>query len=211
MPSPILIIIGPTASGKTAFTFSLQKIFDITIINTDAIQVYEYCNIGSAKPSIQELSNIPHKGIDILKPDEPFSILAFRELALEYIHEIIKKNRVPVLSGGSMLYNHTLLHGISPVPKTPEALRKEIFLEIQEKGHKHLYEEILKADPNTTICPENPQRVQRASEVLRMTGKPISWVVEATLTAYHYRSLSSTSHMPHTNSTSSETRTQHDD
>lgn len=145
------------------------------IISADSRQVYKYLDIGTAKPSQEELSRVRHHFIDSLQPNEEFNVSRYENDALEIIHRLHSENKVPIVAGGSGLYIKALTEGITSTVETDEEYRAELKRLLDEKGREYLYQELQKADPESArnMLPQNWKRVIRALEVLHITGKPI--------------------------------------
>ncbi|MCX5750533.1 MAG: tRNA (adenosine(37)-N6)-dimethylallyltransferase MiaA [Candidatus Saganbacteria bacterium] len=173
MPSPVLVIFGQTAVGKSAVALELAKELHGEIISADSMQVYRGMDIGTAKPSKKEQSLIPHHLIDIRNPDESWTVVDFVKEAKELIPEIQKRKKVPIIVGGTGLYLWSLLEGFSfPSLAADPALRKEL----EERNAEDLHHELQTVDPDAAakIHPNNKKRVVRALEVFKLTGTPFS-------------------------------------
>lgn len=174
--TPLIAIVGPTAIGKSSLALELCQKLNGEIISADSRQVYRYMDIGTAKPSKEELAMVPHHLIDIVDPDEDFSLALYQSKALEAIRDIQKRRKVAFLVGGSGLYVWALLEGwrIPPVPPDP-ALRRELEARAKVEGSEKLYNELKKIDPVAAerIDPRNVRRVIRALEV-SLRGTPFS-------------------------------------
>jgi tRNA dimethylallyltransferase len=174
---PVAIcIMGPTASGKTDLAVQLVDQFSMDIISVDSALVYRGMNIGTAKPEPDVLAHAPHRLIDFLDPSEPYSAARFREDALREMQEITGDGRVPLLVGGTMMYFRSLLHGLAELPSADEALRSELIQEAQQKGWQAMHDQLREIDPQAAerIHPNDPQRIQRAIEVYRLTGMSLT-------------------------------------
>ncbi len=172
----IPVIVGPTCSGKTSLTIILAESIDGEIISADSRQIYKLLNIGSAKPSADELHKIKHHFIDELYPDENFNVSIFGERATGIMETLIGKNITPIIVGGSGLYIKAIIDGITESADTNFEIRTE-FLKLREKyGNDYLYNELKKVDELSAskMLPQNWKRVIRALEVFRLTGKSIS-------------------------------------
>ena len=173
----LLAIVGPTAVGKSHLAFQLARTFDAGIVGADSRQVYRYMDIGTAKPPRQELSLVRHHLIDIINPDEEFSLPQYQQLATEAIADIHRQNKLPVLVGGSGLYVWSLLEGwqVPRVPPDP-GLRKTLQDKADQIGADGLFQELVKADPVAAqkIDPRNVRRVIRALEVTKYAQAPFS-------------------------------------
>jgi tRNA dimethylallyltransferase len=168
--------MGPTASGKTRLAVELAKALDGEVISVDSALVYRGLDIGTAKPDAEERQGIPHHLIDILDPAEAYSTGRFREEALNLMAEIAERGRLPILAGGTMLYFNALFHGLSALPSADPDLRRRIDAEAAERGWPALHGELARIDPAAAarIHPNDPQRIQRALEVYRLTGVPLT-------------------------------------
>ncbi|NVK21256.1 MAG: tRNA (adenosine(37)-N6)-dimethylallyltransferase MiaA [Kangiellaceae bacterium] len=173
---PAIFLMGPTAAGKTDTAMALVKQFNCEIISVDSAMVYKEMNIGSAKPSLQELAQAPHRLIDICDPSDPYSAARFRDDALVEMAAITAMGKVPLLVGGTMLYYKTLLEGMNNLPDSNPAVRQQLQLELEQKGLLALHQELCHVDPisGQRINPNDPQRTLRALEVYRIGGKPLS-------------------------------------
>lgn len=174
--SPIICIMGPTASGKTALAMGLADKLPVDIISVDSALVYKGMDIGTAKPSSEELSQYPHQLIDLIDPIQSYSASDFCTDARKAIKKSHQSNRIPVLVGGTMMYFKSLLEGISPLPAANEAIRKEIEQEAKKSGWSELHKKLEGFDPTSAarIHVNDPQRISRAIEVYRITGKSLT-------------------------------------
>lgn len=174
---PVISIMGPTASGKTGLSLALSQKFDCEIISVDSALVYTNMDIGTAKPTEAEKSGVPHHLIDIIDPVETYSVSQFCNDAIRLIGEIQGRNRVPILVGGTMMYFNALINGISPLPKSNETVRNEIAEEAKRLGWVKLHDELCRIDPisGERIHPNDPQRLTRALEVYRSSGKTLTY------------------------------------
>ncbi len=173
----IIIIAGPTASGKTDLALYLAQKFNGEIICADSRTIYKKMNIGTAKPSFEERLKIPHYLIDFLEPDQEFTVAEFKEKALVLIEQIFKKYKIPFLVGGTGLYLQAVVENLDIPPVPPDKkLRKQLEKEIQKKGLETLWKKLIKLDPQAAdfVQKENPRRVIRALEVCLKTKKPFS-------------------------------------
>ena len=173
---PAIFLMGPTASGKTELAVQLAQKLDTEIISVDSALVYKGLDIGTAKPTMEERKGIPHHLIDILDPAEVYSTGLFRKSALQLMDEITKRGKVPILTGGTMLYFNTLFNGLASLPDANPAVRKKLDDELVEFGKEAMHLRLEKIDPESAkrIHPNDPQRIQRALEVYELSGKPIS-------------------------------------
>jgi tRNA dimethylallyltransferase len=173
---PAIFVMGPTASGKTALALSLAREFPVEIISVDSALVYRGMDIGTAKPTPEELAECPHHLIDFLDPSEPYSAARFREDALVLMADITARGKIPLLVGGTMLYFRALEQGLSPMPEANSEIRARLDQEIRTQGLQHLHKRLSEIDPESAarIHATDPQRIQRALEVYELTGKPLS-------------------------------------
>jgi tRNA dimethylallyltransferase len=173
---PALALMGPTASGKTRLAIELAKALDGEVISVDSALVYRGMDIGTAKPSPAEREGVPHHLIDILDPLEAYSTGRFRDDALALMADIAGRGRLPILAGGTMLYFNGLFHGIAELPAADPDLRRQIDEEAERHGWAGLHAELAAVDPAAAarIHANDPQRIQRAIEVYRLTGVPLT-------------------------------------
>ena len=176
MSRPIICIAGPTAAGKSASTLALAKEWPIEIINVDSATIYRGMDIGTAKPSREERELIPHHLLDIRDPVESYSAAAFRDDALRLINDIEARGRIPVLCGGTMLYYKALRDGLDDLPRADPAVRAILDAKARELGWPAMHAELAVIDPPTAarLAPNDSQRIQRALEIYRLTGTPMS-------------------------------------
>lgn len=170
---PLVAIVGPTAVGKSALALFLARRFDGEIVNADSRQVYRRMDIGTAKPSLEERRQVPHHLIDILDPDQEFSLQVFLKRAREAINDICSRNKLPLLVGGTGQYIWALLEGWCPPKAAPDhGLRARL----QAMGADGLFRELERVDPESaaSIGPHNVRRLVRALEVYHRTGLPFS-------------------------------------
>ena len=146
MEKPIIVLLGPTASGKTEVALCLARKVNAEIISADSMQVYKYLNIGTAKPSRKTRQIIPHHLIDIKYPDEEFSAGEFQLRAIRTIERIFKKGKLPILIGGTALYIRTITDGICPIPSRNEKTRKHLSQLAKKYGRSYLYKRLKKID-----------------------------------------------------------------
>lgn len=174
---PVIVIVGPTASGKTALSIELAGEINGSIVSADSMQIYRYMDIGTAKPNEIERSGIRHYMIDEVDPDENFSVAKYRELALGYLSRIVKEGRHPIIAGGTGLYINSLIYNISfSETICDEELRETLKAEAKEKGNRYLYERLKAIDPEAAakIHENDIKRIIRAIEVFKHTNRPIS-------------------------------------
>lgn len=173
---PVICLIGPTASGKTALAFALADRYPVHLISVDSAQIYRGMNIGSAKPDAATLARYPHALINILEPEEPYSAGRFAADARREIAAAHALGQIPLLVGGTMLYYHTLYTGLDDLPPADPENRARIEARLATVGSAALHAELARADPQTaaTIQPNDRQRLVRALELLATTGQPPS-------------------------------------
>jgi len=171
-----IFLLGPTASGKTAVALALARKLPVEIVSVDSAQVYRGMDIGTAKPDAHSRSLVPHHLIDIVEPTAAYSAGRFRDDALRLAREIHSRGRIPILAGGTMLYFRALTRGLAELPPAQPALRAEIEERAAREGWPALHAELAQVDPRTAsrIEPTDAQRIQRALEVYRHSGKPLS-------------------------------------
>jgi tRNA dimethylallyltransferase len=176
MKPKIVVIVGPTAVGKSEFAMELCPPIHGEIVNADSQQVYRYLDIGTGKPSTSDRARIRHHLIDIANPDEEFNAAMFRRLASEVIGQIHDRGGTPVVCGGTGLYLKALTRGLFEGPGRDLAIRRRIECEIDKSGLASLYKRLADIDPTvtSTIHPNDRQRVIRALEVHELTGKRLS-------------------------------------
>jgi len=169
------VIIGPTCSGKTKLSLKLAEKLNSEIISADSRQIYKLLDIGTAKPTENELAKVKHHFVDKLKPDESFNVSKYEEEALRIINELHQKDKVPVVVGGSGLYIKALIDGIFNEVDTDEDFRQQLLAEREKFGNEYLYEKLIAVDKVSadTMLPQNWKRVIRALEVYHLTGEPI--------------------------------------
>ncbi|MDX7988833.1 tRNA (adenosine(37)-N6)-dimethylallyltransferase MiaA [Xenorhabdus sp. 12] len=175
-----IFIMGPTASGKTALSIALRQQLPVELISVDSALVYRGMDVGTAKPSAEEQLQAPHRLIDILDPAEVYSAADFRRDALKEMADITAAGRIPLLVGGTMLYFKALLEGLSPLPSANSEIRMQIEQQAEELGWDALHRQLQEIDPvaGTRIHPNDPQRITRALEVFRISGKTLTELTE---------------------------------
>lgn len=170
----VIVICGPTASGKTALSIELAKKINGEIISCDSMQIYKEMNIGTAKPTKEEMQGIKHYMIDIISPDERYSVADYKKEAKKTIKEIISKGKVPIVVGGTGLYVDSLIYEIDyPKNKFDEKYREELEQEVEEQGLNALYERAKEIDEEAIkkISPNDKKRILRILEIYHATGK----------------------------------------
>ena len=177
MSKPLaLVILGPTASGKSALSLELAKRFPVEIISMDSALVYRGMDIGTAKPTLEERVVCPHHLIDIRDIGESYSAADFLEDAVRLVKEIRARGRYPLIVGGTMLYAKALRDGINEMPSTSPEVRMAVASEAETLGWPAMHAQLAEVDPQTAarLSPNDSQRIGRALEVYRMTGRPLS-------------------------------------
>ena len=169
-------LAGPTASGKTAAAMAIARVHDVEIISVDSALVYRGMDIGTAKPSAAELAAVPHHLINIRDPLQPYSAAEFTADAHRLIGEINARRRLALLVGGTMLYFKALTQGLDAMPKADPAIRAELETQARQQGWPALHADLARVDPTTAarLHPSDSQRIQRALEVYRVSGRPLS-------------------------------------
>ncbi len=177
-----LLLLGPTASGKSAVAMALAERFPAEIVSVDSAQVYRGMDVGTAKPTAAERERVPHHLVDIIDPTGSFSAGRFRDAALRLVPEIHARGRLPILVGGTMLYFRALTKGLADLPTADAELRAGIEARAMEQGWPALHAELARVDPETAarLEPTDAQRIQRALEVHAITGVPLSWLHRTT-------------------------------
>jgi tRNA dimethylallyltransferase len=171
-----LVLAGPTASGKTEASLALAERWPIEIVSMDSALVYRSMDIGTAKPNADELARVPHHLIDIRDPTQAYSAADFARDARRLIDDIRARHKFPLLVGGTLLYYKALFNGLDDLPPAQPALRAEIEAQARELGWPALHAELARVDPPTAtrLPPQDAQRIGRALEVWRHTGRPLS-------------------------------------
>jgi len=189
-----ILLMGPTASGKTAAALELARHFPIELISVDSAQVFVDMNVGTAKPDAATLAAFPHHLIDLITPEEAYSAARFRNDALACMADIVRRGRFPLLVGGTMLYYKALLEGLAELPAADPAIRAEIDALAATHGWPAVHAELARVDPETArrLHPTDSQRLQRALEIYRLSGVPMSTLLaqgEKEPPAYDYLAL----------------------
>ncbi|MEM1206865.1 MAG: tRNA (adenosine(37)-N6)-dimethylallyltransferase MiaA [Acidobacteriota bacterium] len=180
---PLLVILGPTASGKSSLAVELARRLDGEIVNADALQVYRGLDVGTDKPTLEMRRRVPHHLVDVLDPDEPWSAGAFGRMARDAIEDIRSRGLTPLVVGGSGLYLRALLEGLGPLPRSQPEVRRELEARLSSEGLPSLYAELSRLDPETAarLAPRDRQRIVRALEVYRISGETMSaWLARRT-------------------------------
>jgi len=171
-----IFLMGPTAAGKTALAMDLYDKLPCELISVDSALVYKDMNVGTAKPTASELSKYPHHLIDIIDPSESYSAAQFRADVLPLMHEIVARGKLPVLVGGSMMYFNALTKGMATLPQADESIRASISETAMRKGWPAVHKLLQEVDPQSAarLAPNDSQRIQRALEVYRISGKTLT-------------------------------------
>jgi tRNA dimethylallyltransferase len=179
-PAAAILLMGPTASGKSALAMKLAEHFPVEIISVDSVQIYLDMNVGTAKPGHEDRARVPHHLIDILAPTARYSAAQFARDADRLITEIRGRGKLPLLVGGTMLYFKALTHGLNDLPAANPAVRAAIDARAAAHGWSRLHEELAAIDPVTAarLQPADRQRIQRALEVFEISGRPLSTLLE---------------------------------
>ncbi len=175
-PPPAILLMGPTASGKTAVAVQLASTLPCEIISVDSALVYKGMDIGTAKPDAETLARAPHHLINIIEPHESYSAARFRDDALTLMREITERGNIPLLVGGTMLYFKALVEGLNDLPEADSTVRLIIETMAEEEGWPAVHEKLRKVDPETAarLEPNDSQRVQRALEIYYIAGKSMT-------------------------------------
>ncbi len=176
---PAIFLMGPTASGKTGVAVELMQHMPVEIISVDSALVFRDMDIGTAKPDAATLARAPHHLIDIIDPTEAYSAAAFRTDALRLMADITSRGKIPLLVGGTMLYFKALRDGLSDLPPSEPNVRATLDAEIAEYGIEHLHQQLAAVDAQTAarLKSTDTQRIQRAMEIYRITGQPMSTLI----------------------------------
>ena len=171
-----ILLMGPTASGKTAVAIELARRFPVELISVDSAQVFRDMNVGTAKPDAETLRQFPHHLIDLISPEEAYSAARFRADALATMAQIHARGHVPLLVGGTMLYYKALREGLSELPQACPETRASIDLQADAEGWPAVHAELARVDAKTAarLHPTDAQRIQRALEIYRLSGRPMS-------------------------------------
>ncbi len=181
MADKAFILLGPTASGKSTLAMALAAEFPVEIVSLDSAQVYRGMDIGTAKPSAEERARVPHHLLDLIGPTESYSAGRFRTDAIAAIANILRRRRIPLVVGGTMLYYRALAGGLDELPRADAAQRAAIAADAARRGWPALHRELAAVDPASAgrLAPNDAQRIQRALEVFRLAGQPLSTLQRA--------------------------------
>lgn len=177
-PTPAILLMGPTAAGKTDLALALSKRLPVDIVSVDSALVYRDMDIGTAKPDAKTLALVPHRLIDICSPEEAYSVARFQQDALQEMQQITEVGRIPLLVGGTMLYYRALQQGLAQLPDADESIRAQLVDRIEQQGIQALHQELTQYDPDTAkrLHPNDTQRIMRALEVYLITGKTLTYL-----------------------------------
>ncbi len=173
---PLVVLVGPTAIGKSRIALEVAQALGTEILTADSTQVYRGMNVGTDTPSEADRQRVPHRLIDLVDPDEPFNAGEFRRQALREIASLYEKGLLPLIVGGTGLYVRALLNGLWAGPSSDRTLRRKLEEETQARGGESMYQELIRVDPITArrLHPRDTVKVLRALEVYRQTGVPLS-------------------------------------
>ena len=178
----VIVVAGPTASGKTSLAISLAKALNGEVVSADSMQIYQYMNIGTAKPTVEEMDGVPHHLLDFVSPLEAFDVVQYQKMAMEVIEDIFARGKQPILCGGTGLYINSLIYNLSYGETEADPIfREKMAEEAALHGNEALHARLREVDPKAaeTIHPNNVKRVIRALEVYETTGKRFSEQLEA--------------------------------
>ncbi len=174
--APLVVVVGPTAVGKSQVAVHLAKALDTEVLTADSRQVYRGMDIGTDKPSVGQREGIPHGLIDLVDPDEPFNVGMYRRLALTEVDRVHRSGRVPLVVGGTGLYVRGLLHGLWDGPSADRHLRGRLMEEARQRGSGYLHRELTRVDPELAgrLHPHDEVKIIRGLEVYHLLGRPLS-------------------------------------
>ena len=177
MPPKILVICGPTASGKTALAVELARRHNGEVVSADSMQIYRRMDIGTAKPTPEEMGGVPHHMLDVADPEEDFSVARYVDMAAKCVDDILSRGRMPILAGGTGLYIDSLLSGRTFAPFQPDSpLRGQLEEQLRREGGAAMLSRLAQVDPDSAarLHPNDEKRIIRALEVYQSTGKTIT-------------------------------------
>ena len=177
MPPKVLVICGPTASGKTALAVALAKAHNGEVVSADSMQIYRTMDIGTAKPTAEEMGDVPHHMLDVADPEEDFSVARYVDMAAKCVDDILSRGRLPILAGGTGLYIDSLLSGRTFAPFQPDSpLRGQLEEQLRREGGAAMLARLAQVDPDSAarLHPNDEKRIVRALEVYQSTGKTIT-------------------------------------
>ncbi|QOJ36341.1 MAG: tRNA (adenosine(37)-N6)-dimethylallyltransferase MiaA [Nitrospira sp.] len=175
---PLIVLVGPTAVGKSEIAVSLARALDTEVLTADSRQVYRSMDIATDKPLPRQQQGIPHRLIDLVNPDEPFNAGDYRRWALREIERLYRDGRIPLIVGGTGLYIRALVRGLCEAPPSDQAYRASLVLEAKTRGHRFLYDELMAVDPDlaSRLHPHDEAKIVRALEVHHLSGRRLSEV-----------------------------------
>ena len=173
---PVVVIVGPTAVGKSRVAVEVAKVFETEVLTADSRQVYRGMDVGTDKPVLEERQAVPHRLIDLVNPDELFNAGLYRRQAIDEIERLYRDRRLPLVVGGTGLYVRTLLKGLCGAPPADPILRAALRQEVMDQGHDRLYAQLVEVDPATAarLHPRDESKVIRALEVHQLSGRRMS-------------------------------------
>ena len=173
----VICVAGPTACGKTGLAISLAKAYNGEVVSCDSMQIYRGMDIGTAKPTMQEMEGVPHHMLDVADPAEDFSVSQYVAMADRAVKDILSRGKTAVIAGGTGLYMDSLIAGREFAPFPQDGRRQKLEAEADEKGTEPMLERLRQVDPQTAerLHPSDRKRILRALEVYEQTGKPLSW------------------------------------
>ncbi len=173
---PVVVIVGPTAVGKSRVAVEVAKAFETEVLTADSRQVYRGMDVGTDKPALEERQAVPHRLIDLVNPDEPFNAGLYRRQAIDEIERLYRDRRLPLVVGGTGLYVRTLLKGLCDAPPADPIVRAALRQEAKDQGHERLYARLVEVDPVTAarLHPRDESKVIRALEVQQLSGRRMS-------------------------------------
>jgi tRNA dimethylallyltransferase len=187
---PVIVIMGPTASGKTQFSFDLADALDkpCEIISVDSVLIYKNMDIGTAKPKKDELTRLPHHLIDIKAPTEAYSVAEFLSDADLLVKQIHQRGHIPLLVGGTLMYHTAFINGLASLPEANPEIRADIEQQAKQKGWDALHQQLMQIDAKSAaqIHPNDPVRITRALELYQLTDKPLSELQQTTTREHDY-------------------------
>jgi tRNA dimethylallyltransferase len=189
---PLIAIVGPTAVGKTALALRLADELSVEVVSADSRQVYRYMDIGTAKPTAQERQRVKHHLLDIVDPEETFTLVQYQQLAYAAIDDVQRRGRIPLLVGGTGLYVKAVLEGLNiPHVEPDQELREQLYAEAEAEGYEVLHNRLRALDPVAAERTDarNVRRVVRALEVCYQVGKPVSSLQKLSPPPYHIRRI----------------------
>lgn len=195
MKDKIIVVCGPTASGKTSLSIEIAERFNGEVISADSVSIYRGLNVGSAKPTIEERRGIPHHMLDVVDPNEEFSVSDYEKMALEAINDVLKRGKLPIICGGTGFYINSVLYKMSyGNARGNQEIRRKYDLLAQENGREFVYRKLAEVDPLTAekLHPNDLTRVVRALEIFETTGVKKSEIIDETIPRFDFLVFSPT-------------------